>query len=451
MGRFFGTDGVRGIANGDLTAELAMNIGRAAAIVVRESIGRKPVFLVGKDPRISSDMLEAAISSGLCSAGADVVCLGIVPTPAVAYLVGKYHADAGVMLSASHNPYEYNGIKIFSGDGYKLRDEQEEEIEQMILGTDLGAQVRSVGSIGKIRWEFCAVEDYVAHLAATAADGFSGIRLALDCSNGSASASAKMLFERLGAQCDVFHAQPDGMNINRQCGSTYMNEISGIVKKGGYDLGLAFDGDADRCLAVDENGAVVDGDQLIAIFAYYMNEQGTLKNNTFVATVMSNLGLFKFAEKRKLGIEKTQVGDRYVLQRMLEQDFSVGGEQSGHIIFRDYMTTGDGQLSGVQLLRIMKQTGKKLSELAALMRKYPQTLVNVHATAEKKQAFLEDISAKAVIEKLESLLGDDGRILVRPSGTEPLIRIMVEGPDEGTIEKIAAEIADVIEGRPVCV
>ncbi|MEM1486283.1 phosphoglucosamine mutase [Oscillospiraceae bacterium PP1C4] len=445
MGRIFGTDGVRGVANGDLTIELAMNIGRAAGMVVEKSVGRQPTFLVGKDTRISSDMLEAALAAGLCSAGANVVYLGVVPTPAVAYLITKYGADAGVMLSASHNPFEYNGIKIFSAQGYKLQDVQEDEIEQIVIDQIEPYTIKSSGEIGRVRYAQRAVDDYVDYLKTTVENDLSGMRVAIDCSNGSASVSAKKLFEGLGADCDIFHAEPDGKNINNHCGSTHVDELAKIVKHGSYDLGLAFDGDADRCLAVDENGELVDGDRLIALFAYHLKEQGKLKNNTLVATVMSNLGLFKFAQKHDIDTRATKVGDRYVLECMLEDDFCIGGEQSGHIIFRDYMTTGDGQLSGVQLLSLLKEFHKPLSEAAGVMKTYPQTLLNIYATPQMKAALDGDASVQEVISRLSDELGGDGRILVRPSGTEPLIRIMVEGQNLSQIEEIANQIAEAIQ------
>lgn len=446
MGRIFGTDGVRGVANGDLSIELAMNIGRAAGMVVEEAIGHRPVFVVGKDPRMSSDMLEAALSAGLCSAGASVIQLGVVPTPAVAYLVTRYGADAGVMLSASHNPFEYNGIKIFSGEGFKLRDEQEDEIEQIVLDHVKPYSIKSSGEIGGISRAENAAEEYIAYLKTTIAGDLSGLRVAIDCSNGSASVSAKSLFEGLGATCDIFHASPDGKNINDGCGSTHVDELAKLVRGGGYDAGLAFDGDADRCLAVDENGEPVDGDRMIALFAYHLKELGKLKNNTFVVTVMSNLGLFKFADQHGIDTRATKVGDRYVLECMLKDDFCLGGEQSGHIIFRDYMTTGDGQLSGIQLLSLLKEFGKSLSEAASVMEVYPQTLLNIHATPAMKAALADDAAVQTLIDSLSAELGGNGRVLVRASGTEPLIRIMVEGQNHDQIDRIAKEIAAAITG-----
>ncbi len=445
MGRLFGTDGVRGIANGDLTVELATNIGRAAAMVVEEAINRQPTFLVGKDTRLSSDMLEAALAAGLCSTGANVVLLGVVPTPAVAYLVKRYGADAGIMLSASHNPFEYNGIKIFSNEGFKLLDSQEEEIEKIVLDQLKPYSIRSGREIGAITRAKTAADDYVEYLKTTVECDLTGLRVALDCANGSASVTAQKLFEGLGAHCDIFHANPDGRNVNDHCGSTHVEELGKLVREGSYDAGLAFDGDADRCLAVDEHGELVDGDRLIALFAYHLKEQGKLKNNTFVATIMSNLGLFQFAKSHGIGTRATKVGDRYVLECMRQEDFCIGGEQSGHIIFRDYMPTGDGQLTGIQLLSLLKVFRKPLSEAAGVMRVFPQTLLNIRATPQMKAALDCDEHVQTCIRSLNDSLGENGRILVRPSGTEPLIRIMVEGQNLSEIEQIAQEIASVIQ------
>ena len=446
MGRIFGTDGVRGVAGGDLSIELAMNIGKAAGMVVEKASGRQPTFLVGKDTRISSDMLEAALSAGLCSAGANVVQLGVVPTPAVAYLVTKYGAQAGVMLSASHNPYEYNGIKIFNGQGFKLRDEQEDEIERIVLDGAKTFSAKSTSEFGVISYAAHAVDDYVEHLKSSLPVRLDGMRVAIDCANGSASVTAKKLFEGMGAACDIIHAEPDGININWNCGSTHIDSLATQVRMKKYDLGLAFDGDADRCLAVDEQGRLVDGDKLLAMFAYQLKCKGKLKNNTLVATVMSNLGLYKFAEKYGILTSATKVGDRYVLQEMLERDFCVGGEQSGHIIFSEYMTTGDGQLSGLQLMGLLKESGQSLSQAASIMQVFPQTLLNIRSTPRMKQS-LEDPEVVEAIQRENRALDGNGRILVRPSGTEPLIRIMVEGQDIGEIEATAKRIADVIAAK----
>lgn len=447
MGRLFGTDGVRGIAGSDLSIELAMKLGHAAGMVVGESVEHKPVFLVGSDTRISADMLESAMAAGLCLAGADVVMLGVVPTPAVACLVLKYGADAGVMLSASHNPYEYNGIKIFGPQGYKLMDAQEDEIEKIILDGSRPLTEKSHSAIGRVTRQPQAIADYTAYVCATLEKPLREMRVAIDCANGSASATAKGIFSAIGVKADIFHCSPDGCNINDKCGSTHINEISRIVREGGYELGLAFDGDADRCLAVDENGVLVDGDKLMCMFAYHFKQTGRLKNNTLVATVMSNLGLFRFAEKHDIRVCSAKVGDRYVLETMLAEGDCLGGEQSGHIIFKDFMTTGDGQLSAVQLLGLMSETGKPLSQLAGMMQTYPQTLLNVTADAARKASLESDEAVAGEIARYSAELGNEGRILVRPSGTEPLVRVMVEGRDQRQIENIARAIAARIEGR----
>ena len=446
MGRLFGTDGARGVANSELTPELAMNIGRAAACVLTKG-DKKAKILIGKDTRQSSDMLEAALAAGLCSVGADVLILGVVPTPAVAYLVRKYGYDAGVMISASHNPCEFNGIKIFQGTGYKLPDEIENRIEAIILD---GAEVPPVkigGEVGKISYCERAVEDYVSHILECKQADFTGMKIAFDCANGSSSATAEKLFSSLGIQGVYSANEPDGVNINDGCGSTHLEALQNLVKANGCELGFAFDGDADRMLAVDENGNVVDGDKIIAICAKYMKEQGTLKNDTAVVTVMSNMGFFKFCDENNIHCEKTAVGDRYVLENMLNNHHNIGGEQSGHIIFLDHSTTGDGQLSALMLLNVIKNSGKSLSALAAEMQVYPQVLVNVTVTAEGKAAYSSDKVIQEKIEAVEKQLGDDGRVLVRLSGTEPLIRVMLEGKDLEVITTLANEIAAVVKER----
>ncbi len=447
MGRIFGTDGVRGVANKDLTTELATDIGRAAAMVVEERIHRRPVFLIGKDTRISSDMLEHALASGLCSAGADVVLLGTVPTPAVAFLVTKLGADAGIMLSASHNPFEYNGIKIFGSKGFKLTDEEEEEIEEIVLDHAKPYEIKSGDKIGRVTMNPFALEDYIEHLKNTADTELSGIKALIDCSNGSASATAKQLFKRLKVDYTLICDTPNGVNINAGCGSTHIEALAKKVKEGGFDIGIAFDGDADRCLAVDADGEIVDGDKLMAIFAKDMLQRGILKNSCAVVTVMSNLGFFKFCKENNIKAVSTKVGDRYVLGNMLMNGHNIGGEQSGHIIFLDYMTTGDGQLSAVQLLTVMKKTGKSLKELASVMTRYPQVMLSVAADKEAKKKLEEDDVIAATISECEADLNGDGRILVRASGTEPIIRVMVEGADEAVIDEVARRIARVIEER----
>ena len=448
MGRIFGTDGARGVANTEISCTLAMDIGRAAAMVVaRDHHKRKPVFLVGHDTRISHDMLESAIAAGLCSVGADVVTLGTVPTPAVAYLVANSDADAAIMLSASHNPYEFNGIKIFGAEGFKLTDEEEMEIEEIVLDHVLPYDLKWNDELGVIRSGETLVEQYIDHIVSTVEGDLSGIRVAADCANGSASATAAKIFAKLGADVTILNDEPNGVNINDNCGSTHIDVLGKYVRENVFDLGVAFDGDADRCLAVDENGELVDGDKLIAIFSSQMKREGKLANDTAVVTVMSNMGFFKFAEQAGIHVEKTSVGDRYVLQNMLEHGHCIGGEQSGHIIFREFMTTGDGQLTAVQLLRAIKKSGKKLSELAQLMQVYPQVILNVRADKEMKRMVKVDEGVLKRQQQLEEGMNGNGRILVRPSGTEPVIRIMVEGLDREAIMNAAKSMEQIIIER----
>ncbi len=455
MGRLFGTDGARGVANTELTCELAMQIGRAAAMVLTEHTNERPRVLIGMDTRASSQMLESAIAAGLCSVGADVSLLGEIPTPAVAYLVRKYKYDAAIMISASHNPCEYNGIKIFQSNGYKLPDALEEEIESIILDKSQIPPVKVGGEVGRIKRSRTARADYVKYLYGIAKDDLAeynihdlnGMKIAIDCSNGASSLIAPELFMKLCDDCFFVASHPNGTNINNKCGSTHLEFLQDFVVRNGCDCGLAFDGDADRFLAVDEKGNVVDGDKLISIFAKYMKEKGKLKNNTAVVTVMSNMGFFKFCEENDIHCEKTKVGDRYVLENMLQNDYVIGGEQSGHLIFLEHATTGDGELSALKLLCIMKETGKKLSELASQMQVFPQVLVNVRVSDFGKAKFSRDKEIKNAIEAAEKELGDDGRVLVRVSGTEPLVRVMIEGKDEEKINILVQEIADVVKER----
>lgn len=455
MGRLFGTDGARGIANTELTCELAMQIGRAVAMVLTERSEKRPRVLIGMDTRASSQMLESAISSGLCSVGADVMLLGEIPTPAVAYLVRKYEYDAAVMISASHNPCEYNGIKIFQGTGYKLPDALEEEIESIILDKTQIPPVKIGGEVGRITRSKTARTDYINYLLDVAKsslkesgnESFNGLRIAVDCSNGSSSVTAPQIFMDLCDDCFFIASHPNGTNINDNCGSTHLEILQDFVVRNKCDVGLAFDGDADRFLAVDENGDVVDGDKLIAVFAKYMKDNGTLKNNTAVVTVMSNMGFFEFCKDNGINCEKTKVGDRYVLENMLANDYIIGGEQSGHIIFKEFATTGDGELSALMLLSIMKATKKKLSELASVMQVFPQTLINVRVSDFGKARFPRDKEIKNAISEAEKELGNDGRVLVRVSGTEPLVRVMLEGKDEEKINLLAQEIVQVVKER----
>lgn len=448
MGKLFGTDGVRGIANKDLTVELALKIGRAAAMVlIKECYSSKPAVLIGRDTRASGDMLEAALTAGFTSVGCNVVSIGVVPTPAVAYLTVEYGCEAGVMISASHNPCEYNGIKIFQKNGYKLDDAIEEEIENIILNDSEEIPVKLGGEVGNRVYCKTALSDYVSHVISTASVRFDGMTIALDCANGSASVCAKDIFTGLGAKCIMLSDTPDGENINLKCGSTHPEELMHFVKNASLDLGLAFDGDADRMLAVDENGELVDGDKVIAICSQRLKNEGRLAKNTAVVTVMSNMGFFKFCKENGIDCAKTAVGDRYVLERMIKEGYNIGGEQSGHVIFLDYATTGDGELSGVQLVETVVKSGKKLSELAAVMKVYPQVLINVEVTAEGKQKYNNDEYIISAVQEAEMELSGDGRVLVRVSGTEPLVRVMLEGADIEQITKLGNRIADVVKER----
>lgn len=444
MGRLFGTDGVRGVANKDLTCELAMKLGRAAAAVLTNKSTRHPRVIIGKDTRLSSDMLENAMAAGLCSVGASVVLLGVVPTPAVAYLVEKYKADAGIMISASHNAYEYNGIKIFSGDGFKLPDDLEERIESLILGEAPLPAVPADSDLGTVETAPNALRDYIDHVKSTVHFSLDGLEIALDCANGSSAMTAETLFTELGAKVHMLANEPNGVNINDGCGSTHMESLIEYVKTHKVDAGIAFDGDADRCLAVDENGEPVDGDFIMAICGLDMKSRGKLNKNCIVGTIMTNLGFIKFCEANGIHFEATKVGDRYVLEEMQLEGYNFGGEQSGHVIFRDFATTGDGQLTACQLLSLLRRREAKLSSLATLMQRFPQTMVNIQVSPEGKLAFYTDHKVKEAIDRAAQTLGRDGRIIVRPSGTEPLLRVMVEGQDEALIEKLAQDVAQVI-------
>ncbi len=445
MGRLFGTDGARGVAITELTCEMAMKIGRAAALVLSKGKEGRAKIIIGKDTRISSDVLEAALVSGICSVGADAYILGVIPTPAVALLVNKYEADAGVMISASHNSVEFNGIKLFSGSGFKLPDSVEAEIEELILDRPEDITLCSGTEIGRVYYEKDAVWDYVRHIMKSSPSDFKGIKVALDCANGSASVCAQKIFEGLGAKCVMINDKPDGTNINKNCGSTHIEGLQKTVIENHCDVGLAFDGDADRCLAVDENGELIDGDKLLAIFSNYMKELGLLKNNACVVTVMTNLGFFKFAKENNVVVATTKVGDRYVLEEMQKGGYNLGGEQSGHIIMLDFANTGDGELTGTKLLTVMSYTKKKASELAGCMETYPQVLVNVRITPDKKGKWEKDEAVLAAIQEYSDKLGSEGRILVRESGTEPLVRVMIEGKKTGVITEYAKNIAKLVE------
>lgn len=449
MGRMFGTDGVRGIANKELTPELAFEIGQAGAYVLTGSTGKKPVILVGKDTRISGDILECALTAGLCSVGAKVVSAGVIPTPAIAYLVRRFGFDAGVMISASHNPFEHNGIKFFSGEGYKLKDETEEKIEAIILDKAEEVKRAVCEDIGHREEDYSLADEYIKFAMSVTDVRFDGIKIAIDCANGSASVTAKRALEGLGAEVFVTCDKPDGININKDCGSTHIENLAAFVKETKADVGLAFDGDADRVLAVDENGDMVDGDKIMAVCSLDMRSRGKLEDNTVVATVMSNLGFFKMGEKEKLNIKRTKVGDRYVLEEMLKCGHKIGGEQSGHVILLDHNTTGDGLVTGITLVSVMKRTGRKLSDLASVMKVYPQVLINAKVKnefkSEDKYMAVPEIREK--ISELEAAFAGSGRVLIRPSGTEPLVRVMIEGQNEEEIKRYAEELAHLMEEK----
>ena len=446
MRRLFGTDGARGVANEFLTCEIAMGIGRAVASVLSAGNRYRPMVLIGMDTRISSEMLAASLRAGLLSVGADVMDVGVVPTPAVAYLVKKYRADAGIMISASHNSYEFNGIKIFSGDGFKLPDELEEQIEAIVLDNDPAPTLATFDKIGRLKQAPDALQDYINHLRKTAFNSIEGLRVAIDCANGSASTTAEALFTSMGAECHMLACAPDGVNINDNCGSTHMESLRAYVLEHGLDAGLAFDGDADRFLCIDEKGNEVDGDMIMAMLSLDMKKRGVLRHNAVVGTIMTNLGFTKFCEENDIKFIAAKVGDRYVLEQMLLHGYVFGGEQSGHLIFSDYATTGDGQLSALQLLAFMKREGKSLSELA-VMRRYPQSLVNIRTTPEGKVAFFTDKDVAKIVAEATEFLGERGRLVVRPSGTEPLLRVMVESETEEETERVAKETAERIKEK----
>ncbi|MFC0302082.1 phosphoglucosamine mutase [Virgibacillus soli] len=442
MGKLFGTDGVRGIANRELTPELAFKLGRFGGYVLTKNTSTKPRFLVGRDTRVSGYLLESALTAGLLSIGAEVMKLGVITTPGVAYLTKATSSQAGVMISASHNPVGDNGIKFFGPDGFKLLDEQENEIEQLMAGED--DLPRPVGTdLGSISNYFEGAQKYLSYLKDTVENDFVGLKIALDCAHGSTSSLATHLFADMEADIYSIGSSPNGMNINDGVGSTHPEALQAFVLEKGADIGLAFDGDGDRLIAVDEKGNIVDGDQIMFICAKFMNDKGFLRHNTVVSTVMSNIGFYKAVEKHGMHSDKTAVGDRYVMEEMRRGGFNLGGEQSGHIIFLDHATSGDGMLSALQLVNVMKETDKKLSELASEMKVYPQVLKNIKVT--NKEAALHNEEISNVVKEVEDVLGDQGRVLVRPSGTEPLIRVMVEAQTEEACEKYADQIGELVE------
>ena len=445
MGRLFGTDGVRGIANEELTPLLAMQLGQAGAYVLTKEKAHKPTIMVGCDTRISGDMLANALMAGACSVGANCVYVGVIPTPAVAYLTQKYKVDAGVVISASHNPVEFNGIKFFNGNGYKLPDELEDEIESLIKNRMAGVSFPTGPAVGKIKYRTDAREEYINHAIQTVPVELGGMKIVVDCAEGAAYYTSVEALKELGGSVVAIHNNPDGTNINANCGSTHMEELQARVVYEKADIGLAFDGDADRLLAVDEDGRVVDGDQIMAIVGNHMKGCGKLKKDTIVATVMSNLGFFLMGKENGLTMEQTKVGDRYVLERMKEIGASLGGEQSGHIIFLDENTTGDGLLSALHLLQVMVDTGKSLSELAKIMEVLPQALVNAKVANHKKEKYMEYPVIAEAIRRLEEQFAGEGRVLIRPSGTEPLVRVMIEGKDQQVISEEAGKLANLIQ------
>lgn len=442
MGKLFGTDGVRGVANKELTSQLAFMLGRAAtALFGREYT--QPTFIIGRDTRISGQMLEAALAAGICSAGGHAILVGVLPTPAVAFLTHKLNAQAGVVISASHNPYPDNGIKFFAASGYKLPDAVEEELEELVLAEQDNMPCPTGAQVGTIEHRHDMIEQYIDYLLGTVDTDLGGMKIVVDCAHGAAYEVAPIVLKRLGADVIVMNNHPTGTNINDGCGSTHLEGLQKAVVEQQADLGIAHDGDADRCLAVDEYGKIIDGDQIMVIYALDRMKEQKLKDNTLVATVMSNIGLHQAVRKAGGKVAVTQVGDRYVLEAMRENGFVLGGEQSGHIIFSEYSTTGDGLLTAIQLATTIKKSGKKPSEMAALMTSFPQVLVNVRVKT--KDGWQDNKVIAAAIQEGEADLGEEGRILVRPSGTEPLIRVMAEGPSLPELERIVHKIADVIK------
>ena len=443
MGRMFGTDGVRGIANKELTSQMAYNLGRAGAYVLTEG-AHKPKILVGKDTRISGDMLEAALVAGILSVGAEAIILGVIPTPAVAHLTRKYGADAGVMISASHNPVEYNGIKFFDNKGYKLPDELEDEIQRVIESGFEGVPSPVGADIGSSQVEVGALDDYIDFAKETIAVNLKGLKVALDCANGAVYKAAVRAFRELGAEVYIINDNPDGTNINEKCGSTHPEELMDYVVRKGCQVGFAFDGDADRCLAVDEKGNLVNGDFILALCGKHLKEINRLKDDTVVVTVMSNLGLDIAFKEMGINCLNTKVGDRYVLEEMIKGNYVLGGEQSGHIIFSKYNSTGDGLVTALQIASIVKKNTKPLSELCSIMKELPQVLVNAVVPNEKKNIYLEDKEIVDEIHRIESVLDGRGRVLIRPSGTEPLVRVMLEGENQEEIDTLAHNLANMI-------
>ena len=444
MARMFGTDGVRGVAGSELTIELATKLGQAGAYVLTKEQDHQATIIVGCDTRISGGMLASALMAGICSVGANAIFVGVMPTPAIAYLTRKHKVDAGVVISASHNPMEFNGIKFFNGEGYKLSDELEDEIEALIKSKMKDVVLPTGSGIGKIEYRFDLRDEYVEFMKKSVPVDLTGMKIVIDCAEGASHYTSVKALKDLGADLVAIHTEPDGTNINANCGSTHMDELKARVVYEKADIGLAFDGDADRMLAVDEKGELVDGDQIMAICGCHMKKKGTLKKDTIVVTVMTNLGFTLMGQKEGINIEKTKVGDRYVLENMKENGYNIGGEQSGHVIFLDDNTTGDGLLSALHLLNVMVEEKKPLSELATVMEVLPQALVNAKVPNHKKEAYMEYPEVADAIAKLEEKFKGEGRVLIRPSGTEPLVRVMIEGKNQEEIQADAEALAELI-------
>ena len=444
MARMFGTDGVRGVAGTELTIDLATKLGQAGAYVLTKEKSHKPTIMVGCDTRISGGMLANALMAGICSVGANAIYVGVAPTPAIAYLTRKHKVDAGVVISASHNPMEFNGIKFFNGEGYKLSDELEDEIEALIRNDMKDIDFPTGAGIGKIDYRFDIVDEYVEFEKETVPVDLSGLKIVIDCAEGASSYTSVKALKDLGADLIAIHTEPDGTNINADCGSTHMDELKARVVSEKADVGIAFDGDADRMLAVDENGKMVDGDEIMAICGNYLKSKGRLAKDTIVVTVRTNLGFSIMGKEQDINVEKTKVGDRYVLENMKENGYNLGGEQSGHVIFLDDNTTGDGLLSALHLLQVMVDTGKPLSELAKVMEVLPQALVNAKVPNDKKESYMEYSDIAEAIAELEKKFAGEGRVLIRPSGTEPLVRVMIEGKDQKVIDEEAHKLAELI-------
>ncbi|HRX41724.1 MAG TPA: phosphoglucosamine mutase [Clostridia bacterium] len=443
MRKLFGTDGVRGIANQELTSDLAFKLGQAAAYVLAGELSHKPRILVGTDTRISCDMLECALDAGLCSVGADVISLGIIPTPGVAYLTALHKADAGVVISASHNSYEFNGIKFFDSEGYKLPDELEKKIEDFVF-SDTTLPHKTGSRIGRIYRENGFLNDYIDYLVSNADSDVSGLRILLDLANGAAFRVAPEVFRRLGAAVDIMNGEPDGININENCGSTHIEGLCTRMSEGGHDLGFAYDGDADRMIAVSEDGRVISGDKILGALAVNLRKKRRLQKDTLVVTVMSNMGLDVFARDNGINIIKTQVGDRYVVEEMRRNGFSLGGEQSGHVIQRDCNSTGDGILTSLRVADILIEEGTKASHIHEIFKEFPQVMMNVQVPNSKKKSVLEDNDVFDKIKSVEDELKGEGRVILRPSGTEPLVRVMMEGRDMALIQRKTMEMAEFI-------